>query len=198
MIAYLEGKLNYKDATYVIIDIGGVGYQVKISLNTYSAVKELEKCKLYTYQHITENSHSLYGFFEDSEKKLFLDLISVSGIGPNTGIMILSYMSPLELQQAIVNEEVKTIQGIKGIGTKTAQRMILELKDKMKKEGLLEKASSSPTKVHNSIRNEALTALTTLGFNKAAAEKSIDNILKNSQVSMSLEEVIKHALKSAH
>lgn len=197
MIAYLEGRLTYKDATYVIVDIGGIGYHVKISLTTYGAVKDKDRCKLFTYQHITENSHTLYGFYGEAEKKLFMDLISISGVGPNTGLMMLSSLNPIELQQAIVNEEVNTIQAIKGIGAKTAQRIILELKDKLKKEGLLEKAINSPLSIHNTLKTEALTALTTLGINKAAAEKSVENILKNSKVPLSLEDVIKLALKSA-
>jgi holliday junction DNA helicase RuvA len=198
MIAYLEGKLTYKDATYVILDIGGIGYQVKISLTTYSIIKSLEKCKLHTYQHITENAHILFGFHDEAEKKVFMELISISGVGPNTGLMILSSLAPEELQQAIVNEDVRTIQSIKGIGAKTAQRIILELKDKMKKDGLITKTTNISDQVHNTVKIEALTALMTLGFNKAAAEKSIDIIVKNTKEPLSLENVIKLALKSAH
>lgn len=197
MIAYLEGKLTYKDATYLIIDIGGIGYHVKISLTTYAAVKDMERCKLFTYQHISENAHTLYGFFGETEKKVFMDLISISGVGPNTGLMMLSSLNPMELQEAIVNEEVRTIQAIKGIGAKTAQRIILELKDKVKKDGLLEKAVDSPIRIHNTLKTEALTALTTLGINKAAAEKSVEFILKNSKETLSLEDIIKLALKTA-
>jgi holliday junction DNA helicase RuvA len=196
MIAYIEGKLAYKEPTFVIIDVGGVGYHLKISLHTYSALKEAEKCKLLTFMHVKEDAHTLYGFYENAEKKLFLDLISISGVGPGTGLMILSSLSAEELQAAIVQEDVKTIQSIKGIGAKTAQRIILELKDKMKKEGLVEKMPDTPVYKNNIIKNEALSALMTLGIAKAAAEKSIDSILKNTTDTITLEQLIKLALKT--
>ena len=129
MINYLEGKLVVKDPTYVVVDINGVGYEAKISLITYAAIKNLESTKIYTHLHIKEDAHTLYGFSEQSEKRRFLDLISISGVGPSTGLMILSSLSPEELQQAILSEDVKTIQGVKGIGLKGAQRIVLELKD---------------------------------------------------------------------
>ena len=197
MINYLEGKLAVKDPTYVVVDINGVGYEAKISLITYSAIKSLEKAKIYTHLHIKEDAHTLYGFSEESEKRRFLDLISISGVGPSTGLMILSSLSPEELQQAILSEDVKTIQGVKGIGLKGAQRIVLELKDKMKKEGLLEKAGEIVPASNNTLRNEALSALTTLGIAKPAAEKSIDNILKQQGQQIKLEELIKLALKRA-
>ncbi len=197
MINYLEGKLAVKDPTYVVVDINGVGYEAKISLITYSAIKSLDKAKLYTHLHIKEDAHTLYGFSEESEKRRFLDLISISGVGPSTGLMILSSLSPEELQQAILSEDVKTIQGVKGIGLKGAQRIVLELKDKMKKEGLLEKAGEIVPSSNNTLRNEALSALTTLGIGKPAAEKSIDNILKQQGQQIKLEELIKLALKRA-
>ena len=136
MIAYLKGKLAYKDPTFVLIDISGIGYQVKISLQTYSQVKDEEQIMLLTYLHIKEDGHTLYGFKEESEKKLFLNLISISGVGPNTALMILSSLNADELEYAIIHEDVKTIQNVKGVGIKTAQRIILELKDKVKKEAL--------------------------------------------------------------
>ncbi|WP_421875213.1 Holliday junction branch migration protein RuvA [Marinoscillum sp.] len=197
MINYLEGKLAVKDPTYVVVDINGVGYEAKISLITYAAIKNLDAAKLYTHLHIKEDAHTLYGFSEQSEKRRFLDLISISGVGPSTGLMILSSLSPEELQQAILSEDVKTIQGVKGIGLKGAQRIVLELKDKMKKEGLLEKAGEIVPSSHNTLRNEALSALTTLGIAKPAAEKSIDNILKQHGQQIKLEELIKLALKRA-
>ncbi|HCX24394.1 MAG: Holliday junction branch migration protein RuvA [Flammeovirgaceae bacterium] len=197
MINYLEGKLVVKDPTYVVVDINGVGYEAKISLITYAAIKNLESTKIYTHLHIKEDAHTLYGFSEQSEKRRFLDLISISGVGPSTGLMILSSLSPEELQQAILSEDVKTIQGVKGIGLKGAQRIVLELKDKMKKEGLLEKAGEILPSSNNTLRNEALSALTTLGIAKPAAEKSIDTILKQHGQQMKLEELIKLALKRA-
>lgn len=197
MIAYLNGRLAYKDPTYVIIDIQGVGYEIKISLNTFSKIKDEESCKLHTYLHIKEDGHTLFGFAEKSEKSLFLLLISISGVGPSTGLMILSSLSPGEVENAILSEDVKTIQGVKGIGAKTAQRIILELKDKIGKD-----QESDPSKIisrspENTIRNEALSALITLGINKAVAQKSIDRIFKGLDRQISLEELIKLALKSA-
>lgn len=197
MINYLEGSLVVKDPTYVVIDVNGVGYEAKISLITYSAIKSLDKTKLYTHLHIKEDAHTLYGFSEPSEKRRFLDLISISGVGPSTGLMVLSSLSPEELQHAIVNEDVKTIQSVKGIGLKGAQRIVLELKDKMKKEGLLEKGVENVALPSNTLRSEALSALTTLGIAKPAAEKSIDIILKQHGQQIKLEELIKLALKRA-
>lgn len=197
MINYLEGKIAVKDPTYVVMDINGVGYEAKISLITYAAIKNLDRAKLYTHLHIKEDAHTLFGFSEQSEKRRFLDLISISGVGPSTGLMVLSSLSPEELQQAIVSEDVKTIQSVKGIGLKGAQRIVLELKDKMKKEGLLEKGIDFAPAPSNTLRNEALSALTTLGIAKPSAEKSIDIILKQQGQQIKLEELIKLALKRA-
>lgn len=197
MIAYLKGKLAYKDPTHVIIEVQGIGYEVKISLHTYTALGEREDCRLFTYPHIKEDAHTLYGFHELSEKKMFLDLISINGVGPGTGLMILSSLNPDELQQAIVNEEVKTIQGVKGIGAKTAQRIILELKDKMKKGESPYITGTNATPSHNTVRSEALSALVTLGINRGVAEKNLDTILKKHQGMITLEELIKLALKNS-
>lgn len=197
MIAYIEGKITYNDPTYVIIDIGGIGYEIKISLNTYGAIKLMKECKLHTYLNIKEDSHTLYGFFEANEKKLFLSLISISGVGPNTGLMVLSSLTAPELHQAIINGDAQTIQAVKGIGTKTAQRIVLELRDKMTKEDLGDIGGTIQDKSHNTVKNEALSALITLGYNKTVAEKTVIRILKNSQEDLSLEELIKLALKTA-
>ena len=198
MIAYLDGKLAHKDPTYVIIDVGGVGYQVKISLQTYSTLHLTgEHCKLYTYLIIREDSHTLFGFATGDERRLFEDLISVSGIGPSIAIVMLSSLSSQEIRQAIISEDVKTIQNIKGIGAKTAQRAIIELKDKFKKEVLA--SGETPSTMFGSqnltVRNEALTALVTLGIQKATAEKSVDTILKRTGGDVTLEELIKLALR---
>lgn len=197
MINYLEGRLAVKDPTYVVIDVGGVGYEAKISLITYTAIKNLDRCKLFTHLNIREDAHTLFGFSEESEKRRFLDLISISGVGPSTGLMILSSLSPEELQQAIISEDVKTIQSVKGIGSKTAQRIVLELKDKMKKEGLLDRTVEKVPFANNTLREEALSALTTLGIAKPSAEKSIDIILKQQGQDINLEGLIKLALKRA-
>ncbi|GAA0891391.1 Holliday junction branch migration protein RuvA [Fulvivirga kasyanovii] len=197
MISYLKGKLSFKDPTHVIIDVNGVGYHVNISLATYGDIKDVENIMLHTYLHVKEDSHTLYGFSNASEKKMFLNLISISGVGPSTGLMIQSSLSSGELKQAIINEDVKVIQGVKGIGGKTAQRIILELKDKIRKEGLYPDESELTSSSHNTIRSEALSALITLGINKSTAEKSIDRILKNSGNTITLEELIKLTLKNA-
>ncbi len=197
MIAYLSGKLNYKDPAYAIIDVGGVGYEVKISLQTFSALPAPnETCKLFTYLQIREDAHILYGFSEPDEKVLFLDLISVSGVGSVTALIMLSSMSSSEIRQAIVNEDVKTIQTVKGIGGKTAQRVIIDLKDKIKKENLLSPQQPSLLQAtNNKTRSEALAALVMLGIPKPTAEKSIETILKREGDSLTVEQLIKFALR---
>lgn len=197
MIAYIDGKLTYKDPTYVIIDVNGVGYQIKIPLSTYSSLPAGERCKLQTYLHIKEDAHTLYGFTTAAEKEVFLLLISISGVGPNTGLMILSSLSVEEIQQAIVREDVRTIQQVKGIGAKTAQRVILELKDKIKKELVPTETLSAPARARNTVRAEALSALVTLGFARNVAEKTLDSIIKREGSDLSVEELIKFALKSS-
>lgn len=195
MITYLKGRLAFKDPTHLVVDVGGIGYEVKISLTTYSQVKDKEDILIQTYLHVKEDSHTLFGFYEASEKKRFLDLLSINGVGPSTALMILSSLDAKELQAAIVQEDVKTIQSVKGIGGKTAQRIILELKDKMKKEGLLDKSVEIQPRFDNTLRSEALSALTTLGINKSIAEKTVDKILKEYGIEIKLEELIKLALK---
>lgn len=193
MYAYIDGKLVFKCPTYVVIDAGGVGYHINISLNTYAALKDAERCKLYTWLHVKEDGHTLYGFFEEGERRLFLHLISVSGIGPNTGRMILSSITPAEIQIAIVKGDVPLIQRIKGIGPKSAQRMILELQDKLKKEGP-DSLISMPQNV--TAKDEALSALVMLGFTKNIAEKALDVAVKSEGESLTVERLIKIALKS--
>jgi len=197
MFAYLKGKLAHKDPTYVIIEINGIGYEVKISLNTYSQIKDEEAICLQTYLQVKEDSHTLFGFRDLREKELFLKLISISGVGPSTGLMVLSSLGPEEAENAIITEDVKTIQGVKGIGGKTAQRIILELKDKIGKEIMSDDQINIPISSASAIRNEALQALITLGINKAAAQKSIDKVLKEKGKDTSLEDLIKMALKAS-
>jgi Holliday junction DNA helicase RuvA len=195
MITYLKGRLAYKDPTHLVVDVAGVGYEVKISLNTYSEVKDREDLLIHTYLHIKEDAHTLFGFHDVAEKTRFLDLLSINGVGPSTALMILSSLDPMELQTAIAHEDVKTIQSVKGIGGKTAQRIVLELKDKMKKEGLLEKSVDIHPQIDNTVKNEALSALTTLGINKSVAEKTVASIMKERGEDLTLEELIKLALK---
>jgi len=197
MIAYIQGTITHKDPNHLIVEAGGIGYQIRISLYTYAALKNSDKAKVLTYLSIKEDSHTLFGFSEELEKKIFLDLISISGVGPGTAMMVLSSLNPAEIQHAIASEDLRTIQAVKGIGAKTAQRIILELKDKMKKDQLVSPEFRQNTgSLHNTIRQEALSAMTTLGFAKAEAEKRIEAILKK-QPDLTLEELIKIALKSA-
>lgn len=197
MIAFLDGKLAYKSPTYVIIDTNGVGYEVKISLQTYGKLHDgLEKIKLHTLMIVREDSQTLYGFSESDEKQLFEHLISVSGIGPSTAIVMLSSLSSEEIKQAIISEDVRTVQSIKGIGAKTAARAIIELKDKLKKEVVASGVNPTVFASQNlTLRSEALTALVTLGIPKSTAEKNIDTILRRSGGDISLEELIKLALR---
>ena len=195
MIAYLNGKLAHKEPTFVIIDVNGVGYHVSISLNTFSEIKDKEAIKLSTYMHVREDAQILFGFSSDAEKSMFQNLISVNGVGPNTAMVVLSYLSTTELRNAIIHEDAATLQAVKGIGGKTAQRLILELKDKLKKGA--EEMSGIPGSAHNTMRQEALGALMTLGISKAVAEKSIDTVLKKSGNTISLEELVKQSLKNA-
>ena len=197
MIAFLKGKLVQRDPTFVIVDVQGVGYQLHISLQTFSEIKEQENVMLHTHLNIREDAHVLFGFSNIAEKKLFQQLISVNGVGPSTAIIMLSYMNSNELKAAIVREDAVSLQAIKGIGGKTAQRVIIELRDKLKKENWEETQPAISPGLHNTIRHEALSALLTLGLPKAAAEKSIDTVLKKSGNTITLEDLVKQALKNA-
>ena len=197
MIAYLKGRLVQKEPAFVIIDVHGIGYQVMISLSTYSEIKDREDITLQTVLVVREDAHILYGFASSAEKIMFQQLVSVNGIGPGTAMMVLSSMGAADLRNAIIKEEVHTLQSVKGIGAKTAQRLILELKDKVRKEVGDGLPGPNSLAAHNNIRTEALTALMTLGFSRQAAEKSIDAVLKKSGNSLSLEDLVKIALKSA-
>jgi Holliday junction DNA helicase RuvA len=163
-------------------------------LITYGQIKVLDKGRLYTHFHVKEDSQTLYGFHDLSEKSRFRDLIGISGVGPSTALMVLSSLSAEELQSAVINGQAKVIQSVKGIGGKTAERIILELKDKFKKETLLENAIDLSGESNNTLRAQALSALTTLGISKPAAEKTVDKIMSEHE-SLRLEELIKFALK---
>ncbi len=192
MYEYLSGKLVYKCPTYVVLDVQGIGYHIHISLHTFGQVKDKEQCKLFISFQVKEDAHTLYGFAEEGERRLFHHLLSVAGIGAATGRMILSSSTPTEIQSAIVQGDVKQIQRIKGIGPKSAQRLILELQDKLKKDGP-DTLISVPQ--HQSAQEEALSALVMLGFGKAQAEKVLTDVLKNQQESLSVESMIKEALR---
>ncbi|MEJ7647262.1 MAG: Holliday junction branch migration protein RuvA [Chryseolinea sp.] len=197
MIAFLKGKLVHQEPTQVIVDVNGVGYQLSISLFTYSEIKDKENIMLHTHLTIREDAHLLFGFSSESEKRLFQQLISVNGVGPNTAIVMLSYMGSNELKSAIVREDAGTLQSIKGIGAKTALRVIIDLRDKLKKESWDETQPSISIGPHNTMRKEALSALLTLGLSKAAAEKSVDTALNKSGNTITLEDLVKQALKNA-
>lgn len=196
MISYLKGRLVHKDPTFVVVDVNGMGYHVNISLHTFGEIKEQENILLHTHFTVREDAQILFGFSQPAEKRLFQLLISVNGVGPNTALLMLSYLSIDELKTAIVREDAATLQAVKGVGGKTAMRVIIELKDKLKKESFEE---SSPTLggVHNTIRGEALSALVTLGLAKNVAEKSVDTVLKKSGNTITLEDLVKQALKNA-
>lgn len=196
MIAYVDGKVAYKDPAYAIIDVNGLGYEVRISLQTYTSLPaEGNRCKLVTYLNIREDAHVLYGFWNMEEKSLFLDLTGISGIGPSTALVMLSSLSSAEIRQGIVDEDLRLIQSIKGIGSKTAQRVILELKDKMRKDSLLATGTKPVDGAPGTLRSEALAALVTLGIPKPTAEKSVDTIIKREGSQLTVEQLIKLALR---
>ena len=189
MIAHLHGKLIEKNPTTLIIECAGVGYEVKISLTTFSAIGPAESIMIFTQHIVREDAQLLYGFATKEEREMFNHLISVSGIGPNTAMIMLSSLSPEEVAHAIQTDDVKTIQGVKGIGIKTAQRVIIDLKDKMLK---ITFSSENVFAQNNTNRFDALTALVSLGFDKKTVEKAIDKISTGEET---VEQLIKQALK---
>lgn len=191
MIAQIQGRLVEKTPTDVVIDCHGVGYQIHISLHTFSQLPESENIKLYTYLQIKEDAHSLYGFAEKKERELFKLLISVSGVGAGTARTMLSSLVPEQIIQAIASNDVGTIQSIKGIGAKTAQRVILDLKEKVLKLYQIEEVSGTP---YNTNKEEALSALEVLGYVRKNAEKVVEKILVATP-NASVEDLIKQALK---
>ena len=192
MITHLKGKLVEKNPTHVIIECAGVGYFVNISLNTFSKLTENESILIYTHLQIKEDAHSLFGFAEKSEREIFRLLLSVSGIGSSTARTMLSSLTPFQIRDAIASGDVPTIQGIKGIGAKTAQRVILDLKDKVLKIYDLDEVSPNS---NNTNKEEALSALEVLGFLRKPAEKAVDKVLSE-DTALSVEDIIKRALKN--
>jgi Holliday junction DNA helicase RuvA len=191
MIAYLKGDFVNKTPASVYVDVNGVGYEVQISLHTYSKISGLEKGILYTHLLVREDAHILYGFYEMAEKEMFQQLIAVSGIGSSTARVMLSYMKPDELAKAIINSDVRTLEGIKGIGKKTAERLVLELRDKLAKQPL--DINISPMK-NNTLHRDALNALTALGINRLAAEQALNKV-RVSEPNLPVEELIKKTLR---
>ncbi|MEO5942056.1 MAG: Holliday junction branch migration protein RuvA [Ferruginibacter sp.] len=193
MYAYLEGKFSYKSPAQVHVDVNGIGFEVNISLNTYSAIQALDKGKLFTHLQVKEDGHTLYGFFEKQEKEMFVMLISVSGVGAATARMMLSSLRSDEVAQAILVGNVRLLESVKGIGKKTAERLVLELKDKVSKQP---QGSDFISTVGNRLEQDALTALTALGISRQQAEQSIQKIIRAEPGITLLEDLIKKALKA--
>lgn len=194
MYAYISGKIIEKNISNIVIDVQGLGYQLEVSLHTFSKVEPLDEVKLYTYLHIRDDAHMLYGFADKEEKNLFLKLISVSGIGTNTARMMLSSLSPTEIIKGIVEENETLIKSIKGIGAKTAKRLIIDLKDGLEKDSI--DGTVISVKSGNTMTEQALSALLALGFSKANGVKAINIAMKESSDIDSVESLIKFALKN--
>jgi holliday junction DNA helicase RuvA len=193
MISYIKGAITYKNPTYIIVEAGGIGYHVNISLYTYAKIEKLETVQIFTHLNVKEDSHTLYGFAEEAERSIFVLLLSVSGIGPNTARILLSSMTPEEARAAILSENVPAFNKVKGIGPKTAKRIILDLKDKLIKDSGENLVISSPQ--NNTLRDEALSALVALGFTKIHVQKALNKILSEQPEVLTIEELIKLALK---
>jgi Holliday junction DNA helicase RuvA len=196
MLEYLKGKLVEKNPAYVVLEGGGIAYLINISLQTFSAIKDKDETRLFTHltfkiEATTPTGFVLYGFFEEAERKLFRLLISVSGVGNSTAMLMLSSLAPDKILYAIQQGELSVLSSVKGIGTKTAQRIIVDLQDKIGKENIAPEFLGT---AHNTRKDEALIGLTTLGFGKAAAVKALDKLLRQNP-DLSVEELIKQALK---
>jgi Holliday junction DNA helicase RuvA len=192
MIAFIKGIFAYKSPTAVIMDVHGVGYEIQVSLNTYSRIQSLEEGMLHTHLHIREDAQVLYGFFDLREKELFIQLIGVNGIGAATARVMLSSMKPDEIVGAIVQGNVKLLESIKGIGRKTAERVVLELRDKLAKHA--PETNISPL-VNNTLEQEALNALLSLGIGRPLAEQAVKKVLQTPASAARVEDIIKQALK---
>ncbi|MCB0617809.1 MAG: Holliday junction branch migration protein RuvA [Saprospiraceae bacterium] len=193
MISYLKGAITYKSPTNIIVETAGVGYEVLISLHTYAQIEPLEQVKILTYHYIKEDQQTLYGFADDSERKLFGQLISVSGVGPSTAQVLLSTLAPDEVRGAILAEDELAFKRVKGVGPKTAKRIILDLKDKIAKDAGDAQIPVLPK--DNTIRQEALSALLALGFSRVPVQKTLNQLLKERPSIDSVEQLIKLALQ---
>jgi holliday junction DNA helicase RuvA len=193
MIAFLRGVFAFKSPALVHLETGGVGYELQISLNTYSRIEHLDSGLLLTYLHIREDAHILYGFFDKAEKDLFIQLLSVSGVGASTARMMLSSMKPEEITRAILDGNAKQLESIKGIGKKSAERIILELRDKVGKGR--EETINISSRTSNTLEQDALNALITLGIARPAAENAIKKVIHEGTGTEKIEDIIKNALK---
>jgi len=193
MISYIKGQIAFKNPTFIIVEAGGIGYRINISLTTYSQIEKAEQVKILTHFHVKEDSQTLYGFADEAERKMFRYLISVSGIGPSTAQTVLSAMNPEDVRSAIIGENVAAFKNVKGIGPKTAKRVILDLKDKLLKDGgdipMVVTASG------NTLREEALSALLALQVNRIQAQKVLNKILKEQPNLTKVEDLIRLALR---
>ena len=193
MYAYIKGKLVEKTPAYVIIEAAGIGYHVNISLNTYSAIDKLDEAKLHIQHYQREDVQALYGFYTQQERRLFNLLLSVSGVGPNTTRIILSSLTPAALEQAVLNNDIGTFKQVKGVGPKTAQRIIIDLKDKIGK--VSSSSATVPVLQGNTTADEALSALVALGFARPKAASAVNKIVSSEETDNSVEDIIKKALK---
>lgn len=193
MITYIKGVLTFKNPTFVVIETGGIGYHVNISLHTYAQIEKSEQVRLLTHLQIKEDSHTLYGFADEAERKLFRLLISVSGVGPATAQIALSSLTPDQLRAAIIGEDVATFKSVKGVGPKTAKRIILDLKDKVLKDSGETPILTTPQ--DNTMRTEALSALLALGFGRSQVQRVLNRIIREQGKVESAENLIKHALR---
>lgn len=191
MYAFLVGDLAYKSPSLLNLDVNGVGYEINITLQTYAKIQHLDRCKLYIHLQVREDAWVLYGFADEEERVTFRQLLNISGVGAATARIILSSLTTDELERAVSGEDAKTLEKVKGIGGKTAQRILLELKGKLQKR---QNNSSVTTPIHNTTQEDALIALVNLGINKAVAESAINKI--NNISSLTVEEIIKQALRA--
>lgn len=193
MYAYLQGKITHKSPSLLYLDVNGVGYEVNITLRTYDFIQNLEQCRLYTHVKVSEDAWVLYGFADEQERITFRQLLGINGVGAGTARIILSSLSPAELERAVVTEDTAMLEKVKGIGSKTAQRIVLELKGKLSGKGMVLNTNNS-NGIHNTKANDALIALVNLGINKAAAETALKKISNPSE--MPVEELVKQALRN--
>lgn len=196
MFAYLKGELTYKSPSFVVIEAGGVGYHVNIPLSTFTALQNLEKATVYTHLQIREDAHTLYGFATQAERSLFVNLIGVTGVGATTAQLILSAMTVDEVRAAVIGEQAHILQKVKGIGAKTAKQIILDLKSKLTKEAPDGDSPVLLPSIDPNLRDEALSALLSLGFNRIAVQKALNTVLQQNSGITKVEELIKLALKA--
>ena len=194
MIAYLNGTLTYRSPSMVHMEVGGVGYEVQISLNTYGAIQHMEKGRLFVYQHFKEDGQTLYGFHDTAERTMFVQLIGINGVGATTARMMLSSLRPADITHAVLRGDNGTLEKVKGIGRKTAERIVLELRDKLGKADPA--AANSSSLINNTLEQDALNALVSLGIARPAAEQAVKKALRSAPSEESLETIIKKALQS--